>query len=78
MKNFLAVWKASLKWGGSCGIRERAVASFSSSASLRSSLSASVKGHVHLLRIGTVLMLRTMQFVNGLLGHQSNGLFVDG
>ena len=65
--NVLASWEASLKRGGSCGVRERAVASL---ALQRSPPSAS--------HIGTVLMLRNVQFVNGLLGYQTNGLLVNG
>ena len=32
------------------------------------------KGHLHPQGIGTILLLRTVQFLNGLLGHQRNGL----
>ena len=76
-KNVLAVWEASLQRGGSCGVREWAVESLPSSASQRSPLSASQgspssAAHIH---VGTVLMLRPVQFANGLLGHQTNGLF---
>ena len=55
--NVLAAWEALLKQGGSCGVRQRAVASAPSSASQRSPPS---------VRKGTVLKLTTVGFVNGL------------
>ena len=52
-----AVWETSLERGGSCGVRERAVASLPSSASQRSPPYA---------QKGTVLKDTSVQFVDGL------------
>ena len=54
-KTVSAVWEASLKQGGSCGVCEQAVASLSSSVSQRSSPSGEK---------GTVLKLTIVQFLN--------------
>ena len=62
-KNVLASWEASLKCGGSCGVRERPMASLPSSASRRSQQSPR-QGHLRPPHKGTVLMLRIVQFVN--------------
>ena len=57
-KNVLAAWEASLKRGRSCGIPER--------APRKGHHRPPHKGHLHPPRKGKVLMLRIVQFVNGL------------
>ena len=60
----LAAWEASLKRGGSCGVREPVVASLPSSASRRSPPYA--QRSPPSARKGTVLKHITVQLVNGL------------
>ena len=66
-KNIFAVWEASLKLGGSFGVCERAVVTLLTVVCL-------AKGPQ---RIDIVLIFRTVQFVNGISGHQTKGLFVN-
>ena len=75
-KNVLAVWEALLKQGGSCDVRERALASL---------LSPPRNGHHHPPpechfrppRKCTAVMFRAVQFMNR-LRQSRNGLFVNG
>ena len=65
-KNVLGAWEVSLKRGRSCGIRER--------APRKGHHRPPHKGHLRPLRKGKVLMLRIIQFVNGL--RPSTGFFL--
>ena len=62
--NILAGWEASLNLGGSCGLRQRTVASVLSSASQRSPLS--MQRSPPSAQKGTVLKHTIVQFVNRL------------
>ena len=61
----LAAWEASLKQGGSFGVREWAVANSLLSTSQRSAPSTSKMSPMSACK-GTVLKLTTVRFVNGL------------
>ena len=58
MKNVLGAWEASLKQGRSCGVRER--------APRKGHHHAPHKGHLRPPRKGKVLMVRIVNFVDGL------------
>ena len=75
--NVFFAWEASLKRGGAVAFVNRLWLAYRRSPCKRHHCLLH-KGHLRLQRISTVLTRRTVLFVNRLLGHQTNGLFVNG